>query len=342
MRHTITCALVLGWLAVPHAVEAAGDPCATSRRLAMLEKAYRLMLQSPGTPESAETAFYAGVIARSVAMDAPPGTGEALIDLGQLASALHAAGGTFVLGPEDRTRHLANITRIGSVLRAGDCPEPRIDASLPDAHPDTDTEGDGTAEKSALSGFGKRGDRVQHPVASFALHEADWMQDVSVTDYLRAAFVTVGILALAGVVWLMRGAALVLLVGLSRSRPELGANKSWHVRLIARIARNRRKMQHHVLGRFFDVVPSGTEIRKRMKVADISVGGAKLAWTDPPPTGTRFHINLDGIGRDGEIIWVNPHFCGVEFDALLTDSELRMILVKPSEAPEASGELEMF
>ncbi len=70
--------------------------------------------------------------------------------------------------------------------------------------------------------------------------------------------------------------------------------------------------------------------------------GAKLNWPDPPAKGSRLHLNLDGIGRDAEVLWTNAHFCGVEFTDPLNDAELKMILIRPEAPAEASGELEMF
>jgi hypothetical protein len=97
-----------------------------------------------------------------------------------------------------------------------------------------------------------------------------------------------------------------------------------------------------VLGRFYDVTPVGSEVKKRVKVADISLNGAKLAWPDPPSTRTRLALNLDGVARTARVVWTNAHFCGAEFETPLADAELRMILVQPDDTEAVRGELEMF
>lgn len=59
--------------------------------------------------------------------------------------------------------------------------------------------------------------------------------------------------------------------------------------------------------------------------ADISRGGVRLSWTNPPPEGTPVTIDFSTFEAPAQIIWSNPYFAGARFDALLSDEALARI-----------------
>ncbi|MEM6385760.1 MAG: PilZ domain-containing protein [Pseudomonadota bacterium] len=77
--------------------------------------------------------------------------------------------------------------------------------------------------------------------------------------------------------------------------------------------------------------PNGEIREAEGEAVDISQGGLKVRWDDPPPIGTLATLSLLGINRIGHVIWANPHFAGVMFETVLTKSELKSI--KETHAP---------
>lgn len=58
---------------------------------------------------------------------------------------------------------------------------------------------------------------------------------------------------------------------------------------------------------------------------DVSAGGMKLDWPDPPPQGTILTLSLPFGERLATIVWSNAYFAGVMFDDFLDKSELRQL-----------------
>lgn len=77
--------------------------------------------------------------------------------------------------------------------------------------------------------------------------------------------------------------------------------------------------------------PEGEIEEAQGEALDISQGGLKLRWEEPPPTGTLTTITLLGIQRLSRVIWANPHYAGVMFEESLTKSELKSL--KETHAP---------
>ena len=64
---------------------------------------------------------------------------------------------------------------------------------------------------------------------------------------------------------------------------------------------------------------------------DISQGGLKIRWDDPPPPDTLTSLTLLGITRLSRIVWSNHHFAGLMFEVGLTKAELKSL--KEANAP---------
>lgn len=77
--------------------------------------------------------------------------------------------------------------------------------------------------------------------------------------------------------------------------------------------------------------PDGHHAEATGEALDISQGGAKIKWNDPPPPGTLTTLTLLNIQRLTHVIWANPHYAGVMFEENLTQAELNSL--KDSYAP---------
>lgn len=55
---------------------------------------------------------------------------------------------------------------------------------------------------------------------------------------------------------------------------------------------------------------------------DISAGGMKLAWDDPPARGQELELILPGGPKPATIVWANAYYAGIMFDDNLADTEL--------------------
>ncbi len=62
------------------------------------------------------------------------------------------------------------------------------------------------------------------------------------------------------------------------------------------------------------------------KIVDISQGGVKLSWPDPPPAKTLVTVKLLATQRLGQVSWSNNHFAGVMFETRLTRPELKSLM----------------
>lgn len=71
---------------------------------------------------------------------------------------------------------------------------------------------------------------------------------------------------------------------------------------------------------------SGTSQRKRLTALDVSAGGMKLAWNDPPGQGTALSLSLPVGERGATVIWSNAFYVGVMFDELLEEETLQTLI----------------
>jgi len=71
--------------------------------------------------------------------------------------------------------------------------------------------------------------------------------------------------------------------------------------------------------------PAGEMQEAQGEALDISQGGLKLRWDEPPPTGTLATMTLLGIQRLSRVIWANQHYAGVMFEETLTKAELKSL-----------------
>lgn len=62
--------------------------------------------------------------------------------------------------------------------------------------------------------------------------------------------------------------------------------------------------------------------RLRVRVIDISVGGMKVEWKDPPKAGANLMVTLPMGERGGGVMWSNAFYAGIMFDEFLTETEL--------------------
>lgn len=339
MRQRLRGILVALAAALPSAAPAATAECILADRLSMLQEAYVLLLANPNAPRAAEVALYAEALARSVAPDAPSEARAPIADLAAFAETVQAPGSGVSMSLAERTRHLDNTDLLAAVGDLYDCSD--TEPPPPGAGEEEEEE-----EEEGLSAGGK----IEWPVAhgNLARRLPTIEPAPGMTEELGSLFtrrnILLGLAALAAAsaLWLLSLIAdefdvhpVRALVGTATRDERLRA-------FLPALLKKRRRANHHILGRFFDVTPAETGIRKRVKVADISILGAKLAWSDPPSVGSRIHLDLDGIGRNARVVWTNPHFCGVVFDDELDAAELQMILVRPEEPEAVKGELEMF
>ncbi len=70
------------------------------------------------------------------------------------------------------------------------------------------------------------------------------------------------------------------------------------------------------------VADDGTEIRAPVTAHDISVGGMKIAWEEPPPKGAEVILALPIGEVSATIAWSNPYFAGMVFDKNLSAAEV--------------------
>lgn len=62
-----------------------------------------------------------------------------------------------------------------------------------------------------------------------------------------------------------------------------------------------------------------------VQALDISQGGLKLDWPDPPEQGTLVTLPLLAMQRLGRVSWSNTYFAGIMFDTPLTQQELKSL-----------------
>lgn len=60
----------------------------------------------------------------------------------------------------------------------------------------------------------------------------------------------------------------------------------------------------------------------RVRIMDLSIGGAKVAWKDPPPTGTQLDLEVSDRVLSCSVVWRNDYYAGLLFDSTLTKSAL--------------------
>lgn len=63
--------------------------------------------------------------------------------------------------------------------------------------------------------------------------------------------------------------------------------------------------------------------RVNVRVIDISVGGMKVEWKDPPEAGRKVRVTMPMGDRGGAVMWSNAFYAGIMFDDFLTESELK-------------------
>lgn len=337
-------ALLLILPTTPISAQVGTDACVLARQVSLLESAYRVLLQSPDMSKSRQVAISVKALAQAAAQDAPAGIREALGELGDLADSVYRANGFMAIDAETRARHLQNAIRLGAWQSPADCPDPEPRQRTP-SQADGDSDAEGGDQRDAnddRDGPADRDRSARLGGASLSIRGTSLGGDLGGIIGTRNLLIVFSALALCGAAWLTPMAVEEIASRLPSVTRGPSGRKPWYALAFAKLAKNRRRAPHHVLGRFFDVTPVGSEKSKRVKVADISLNGAKLAWTGPPPSGTCLHLNLDGIGKDAAVVWTNAHFCGVMFDTELAEAELKMILVRPEAPTEVSGELEMF
>lgn len=72
--------------------------------------------------------------------------------------------------------------------------------------------------------------------------------------------------------------------------------------------------------------PDGNMQQASGDIVDISQGGLKLSWPDPPPAKTLVTVTLLATQRLGQVMWSNNHFAGVMFETRLTRPELKSLM----------------
>lgn len=91
----------------------------------------------------------------------------------------------------------------------------------------------------------------------------------------------------------------------------------------ARIARVSRMPRETIA---LPVKVTHTNTQDRIIVLNLSHGGAKVEWEDPPPPGEAFTIELPIGPKAGSIVWSNSFFAGVLFDEHLTLDEFNALI----------------
>ena len=69
----------------------------------------------------------------------------------------------------------------------------------------------------------------------------------------------------------------------------------------------------------------GNMKQSKVEALDLSAGGMKLSWPDPPAPGTTVTLTLPIGSRLGQVMWSNAHFAGAMFDDRLSKAELETI-----------------
>ena len=333
-------ALLLCVFAAPASAQSLQADCALVQRISILEDAYLILLQTPEAPQAGEVAYYAQVLTDSFGGNAPPTLLGPLNELAQLALLIQTPGGATRIDPEMRSRQFSNLRQLGNYRSASDCPG----ASEANGAGSSDGTGSGAAALGGERGSGNGGERPRYAVTDVDLNDFDWHAWIRDLLNPKTLLTAIGIVLLGALGMLVPTLAKPALAAMTKADGGGGGRKkrkSWKTQMVAKIF-GKPKDKHHTLGRFFDLVEPETGRRQRMKVADISLGGAKLAWHGAPANGTMVNLDLDGIAMVGEIVWSNAHFCGVEFERRLSDAELGNIIARPEDVPEDKGELEMF
>lgn len=68
--------------------------------------------------------------------------------------------------------------------------------------------------------------------------------------------------------------------------------------------------------------PEGRIREADVEATDISRGGLKLNWPDPPPPGTLVTLPILGSHRLGNVVWANAYYAGIVLEAQLSRQEL--------------------
>ncbi len=79
--------------------------------------------------------------------------------------------------------------------------------------------------------------------------------------------------------------------------------------------------------------PDGERRQVDVKAVDISVGGMKLSWSQPPGAGTEISVNFSEDAKPAQIMWSNSFYAGVMFSAPLSSDELNGFLAMSQPLP---------
>lgn len=79
--------------------------------------------------------------------------------------------------------------------------------------------------------------------------------------------------------------------------------------------------------------PDGEERKLDVEAADISLGGMKLSWPQPPGPGTPVTVITSDRTMSAQITWSNSFFAGIMFDEQITEEELDGFLSKTQPQP---------
>ena len=71
--------------------------------------------------------------------------------------------------------------------------------------------------------------------------------------------------------------------------------------------------------------PDGHMKQTEVTALDVSSGGLKLSWDNPPPDGTVMTLELPVGSRLGRVAWSNQYYAGVMLDDALSTAELNGI-----------------
>lgn len=336
-------AVLFAWLATPLFAAPSVQECMSAKRLVMLGDAYTALLRAPDDPQSAKIAFYVSVLVDTASSEAPSNLQPSLALLSALADTVQARGTHAEISHATLSRHIEAARRLRASPVPAGCPDARPSSASTDdpRRPEPHRDQVGNGHETAARATGASGERVWNKITSLSIEDIDWKE--AVTEVLTPR--TLLILFVTATLFTIGWCVPVIATALKKRQGSIEktpARRDILGKLLNRLARNQRRAPHHVLGRFFDISRDGFVTRQRIKVADIGIYGAKLAWSDPPAIGTTLDLDLDRLRKRAEVIWVNAHFCGVEFDDPVSEADLKRILARPEEDTAASGELEMF